>query len=45
MKNINMLYCVGTMNSIKNQVEELVFSELIYIEEVVKANEVKFSFA
>lgn len=31
MKNINMLYWVGTMNSIKAQAEEIVFSELIYI--------------
>lgn len=30
-KNINMLYWVGTMNSIKAQAEEIVFSELIYI--------------
>ena len=31
MKNIDMLYWVGTMNSIKSQAEEIVFSELIYI--------------
>lgn len=31
MKNIDMLYWVGTMNSIKAQAEELVFSELIYV--------------
>lgn len=31
MKNTDMLYWVGTMNSIKNQAEEIVFSELIYI--------------
>ena len=31
MKNINMLYWVVTMNSIKAQAEEIVFSELIYI--------------
>ncbi len=30
MKNTDMLYWVGTMNSIKVQVEEIVFSELIY---------------
>ena len=30
MKNIDMLYWVGTMNSIKAQAEEIVFSELIY---------------
>ena len=31
MKNIDMLYWVGTMNSIKEQAEEIVFSELIYV--------------
>jgi len=31
MKNTNMLYWVGTMNSIKVQAEEIIFSELIYI--------------
>ncbi len=31
MKNTDMLYWVGTMNSIKNQAEEIVFKELIYI--------------
>ena len=31
MKNTDMLYWVGTMNSIKLQAEEIVFSELIYI--------------
>ncbi|MCI8641684.1 MAG: TnpV protein [Clostridia bacterium] len=31
MKNKNMLYWVGTMNSIKAQAEEIVSSELIYI--------------
>ena len=31
MKNTDMLYWVGTMNSIKNQAEEIVFSELIYV--------------
>ena len=31
MKNTNVLYWVGTMNSIKAQAEEIVFSELIYI--------------
>ena len=31
MKNTNMLYWIGTMNSIKAQAEEIVFSELIYI--------------
>ncbi len=31
MKNTDMFYCVGTMNSIKAQAEEIVFSELIYV--------------
>ena len=31
MKNTDMLYWVGTMNSIKAQAEEIVFRELIYI--------------
>ena len=31
MKNTDMLYWVGTMNSIKAQAEEIVCSELIYV--------------
>ena len=31
MKNTDMLYWVGTVNSIKAQAEEIVFSELIYV--------------
>ena len=31
MKNTDMFYWVGTMNSIKAQAEEVVFSELIYV--------------
>lgn len=31
MKNTDMLYWVGTMNSIKAQAEEIVFSEIIYV--------------
>ena len=31
MKNTYMLYWVGTMNSIKNQAEEIVLKELIYV--------------
>lgn len=31
MKNTDMLYWVGTMNLIKAQTEEIVFSELIYV--------------
>ena len=31
MKNTAMLYWVGTMNAIKNQAEEIVLKELIYV--------------
>ena len=31
MKNTDMLYWVGAMNTIKTQAEEIVFSELIYV--------------
>lgn len=31
MKNTDMLYWVGTMNLIKNQAEEIVLKELIYV--------------
>ena len=31
MKNTNMLYWVGTMKAIKNQAEEIVLKELIYV--------------
>ena len=31
MKNTDMLYWVGTMNAIKNQSEEIVLKELIYV--------------
>ena len=31
MKNTDMIYWVGTMNLIKAQAEEIVFSELIYV--------------
>ena len=31
MKNTNMLYWVGTMNSIKAQAEEIILKELIYV--------------
>ena len=31
MKNTDMLYWVGTMNSIQAQAEEIIFSELIYV--------------
>ena len=31
MKNTNMLYWVGTMNSFKQQAEEIILNELIYV--------------
>lgn len=31
MKNTDMLYWIGTMNTIKNQAEEIVLKELIYV--------------
>ena len=31
MKNTDMLYWVGTMNVIKQQAEEIVINELIYV--------------
>ncbi len=31
MKNTDMLYWVGTMNSIKAQAEEIIYNELIYV--------------
>ena len=31
MKNTDMLYWVGTINSIKAQAEEIIFNELIYV--------------
>ncbi len=31
MKNTNILYWVGTMNAIKNQAEEVIYKELIYV--------------
>ena len=31
MKNTDMLYWVGRMNKFKNQAEEIVFNELIYV--------------
>lgn len=31
MKNTDLLYWVGTMNAIKNQAEEIVLKELIYV--------------
>ena len=31
MKNTDLLYWVGTMNSIKAQAEEIIFNELIYV--------------
>ena len=31
MKNIDMLYWVGTMNAIKQQADEIILNELIYV--------------
>ena len=31
MKNTDMLYWVGMMNNLKNQAEEIIFNELIYV--------------
>lgn len=31
MKNTDMLYWVGMMNNFKNQAEEIIFNELIYV--------------
>lgn len=31
IKNTDMLYWVGMMNNFKNQAEEIVFNELIYV--------------
>ena len=31
LKNTDILYWVGTMNAIKNQAEEIIFNELIYV--------------
>lgn len=36
IKNTDMLYWVGTMNAIKNQAEEIVFNELIYVQEMMQ---------
>ena len=33
MKNTDILYWVGMMNNFKNQAEEIVFNELIYVQE------------
>ena len=33
MKNTDMLYWVGMMNNFKNQAEEIIFNELIYVQE------------
>lgn len=34
LKDTDILYWVGTMNAIKNQAEEIVISELIYVDSV-----------
>ena len=36
MKNADMLYWVGMMNNFKNQAEEIVFNELIYVQEMMQ---------
>ena len=36
MKNTDMLYWVGMMNNFKNQAEEIVFNELIYVQEMMQ---------
>ncbi len=34
MKNTNQLYWVGMMNNFKNQAEEIVLKELIYVKKI-----------
>ena len=41
MKDTDILYWVGTMNAIKNQAEEIVISELIYVQEVFQMNKLR----
>ena len=36
MKNTDILYWVGMMNNFKNQAEEIVFYELIYVQEMMR---------
>ena len=36
MKNTDMLYWVGMMNNFKNQAEEIIFNELIYVQEMMR---------
>ena len=36
MKNTDMLYWVGMMNNFKNQAEEIIFNELIYVQEMMQ---------
>ena len=40
MKDTDILYWVGTMNAIKNQAEEIVFNELIYVYEECNMNNI-----
>ena len=41
MKDTDILYWVGTMNAIKNQAEEIVFNELIYVQEECNMNNLR----
>ena len=41
MKDTDILYWVGTMNTIKNQAEEIVFNELIYVQEECNMNNLR----
>ena len=41
MKDTDILYWVGTMNAIKNQAEEIVFNELIYVQEECNINNLR----
>ena len=36
MKNTDVLYWVGTLNSIKAQAEEVIYNELIYVQEMMQ---------
>ena len=41
MKNTDMLYWVGMMNNFKNQAEEIVFNELIYVQERMRMKNIR----
>ena len=40
-KNTDMLYWVGMMNNFKNQAEEIVFNELIYVQERMRMKNIR----